>query len=190
MSAGLRAVRSISSHVRLLILTQEYKPFTQRSRKQNGERSAASDPFQLDQIPLVRRHAATSDEALHNCAAIHFGRNPRPSTIQSRHWKRRGLERIPDPRGSKIPHCRKLSLSRPVARTCRKHRLCGTTELFPVCPRSAQNQTWKALCPQCLVSALAIMHQMTPQGPRTYSAECRITRHPRECLFRREPLAR
>ena len=31
------------------------------------------------------------------------------------------LVALPDPRGSKIPHCRKLRLSRPVARTCRMY---------------------------------------------------------------------
>ena len=63
----------------------------------------------------LQRYAATSDEALHNYPATHFGRNPPASTIQFRHWKRRGVEPVPDPRGSKIPHCRKLRLSMPVA---------------------------------------------------------------------------
>ena len=48
----------------------------------------------------MRRYAATSDEALHNYPATHLGRNPPPSTIQSRDWKRRGLEPVPDPRGN------------------------------------------------------------------------------------------
>jgi hypothetical protein len=34
-----------------------------------------------------------------NYPATHFGRNPPPSTIQSCHWKRRGLEPVPDPKG-------------------------------------------------------------------------------------------
>jgi hypothetical protein len=47
----------------------------------------------------LQRYAATRDEALHNYPATHFGRNPPPSTIQSCHWKRRGLEPVPDPKG-------------------------------------------------------------------------------------------
>jgi hypothetical protein len=37
---------------------------------------------------------------------------------------------------------------------------------------------------------LAIMHQMTPDGSRTRSTECRISRHPRDYLFPRERLTR
>jgi len=70
--------------------------------------------------PPLQRYASTSDEALHNYPATHFGRNPPHSPIQSLHWKRGGLEPVPNPRGSKIPHCRKLRLIRPVAQTCRK----------------------------------------------------------------------
>jgi hypothetical protein len=39
------------------------------------------------------------------------------------------------------------------------------------------------------MSELGEIHQMTLTGPRTYSAECRITRHPWEGLLPREPLA-
>src|ERR1700733_9925767 len=45
---------------------------------------------------------ATSDEALHNDPFTYFGRNSQHSPIQFRHWKRRGLEPVPDPRSSKI----------------------------------------------------------------------------------------
>jgi hypothetical protein len=42
----------------------------------------------------LQRYAANSDEVLHNYPATHFGRTPPPSKIQSRHWKRRGLEPV------------------------------------------------------------------------------------------------
>jgi hypothetical protein len=33
------------------------------------------------------------------------------------------------------------------------------------------------------LSDLAIMHKMTPTGPRTHSGEGRITRYPREGMY-------
>jgi hypothetical protein len=43
--------------------------------------------------------------------------------------------------------------------------------------------------PLLSLSELEITHQVTPTGPRIHWAECRITWHPREGLFPREPLA-
>lgn len=79
---------------------------------------------------------------LQRYAATHFGRNRPPSTIQSGHWKRRGLEPVPDPGGSKIPHCRELRLSRG-----RSLELAEKTTLRAV--RGLSSRTTKSAGPGC-----------------------------------------
>jgi hypothetical protein len=78
--------------------------------------------YQVGGASVVQEEDTLTDAPeLHNYPATHFGRNPPPSTIQSRHWKRRGLEPVPDPRGKQDTTLSQTSpLQGPIARTYRK----------------------------------------------------------------------